>query len=203
MMRKLIIISLLIPFVIIGCTRSNAGEDVSSPPVVTVGTIMITFGKSVHSQTETPQVKSTPTLFGIASTKTTTKASTAHPSKQTTLLMTKTPVKPSPVQGTPPPTPTTKVPMDVPVKIWREIPVMPDAVTGDAGDDRYRFMLTATVDQVSNFYKAELPKLGWKYDAQGVGENGAPIFIFSKQNTRLSISVIVLGEIVIVTLAPI
>jgi hypothetical protein len=56
---------------------------------------------------------------------------------------------------------------------------------------------------VRDFYKKELPKLGWKYDAQGVGENGAPIFIFSKPGKVLSISVIVLGEIVIVTLAPI
>jgi hypothetical protein len=93
--------------------------------------------------------------------------------------------------------------MGVPVKIWKDIPVMPGAVTGDEGKDRYRFMLTSSVDQVRDFYLTELPKLGWKYDSQGVGENGAPIFIFSKQNKVMSVSVIVLGEIVIVTLAPI
>jgi hypothetical protein len=80
---------------------------------------------------------------------------------------------------------------------------MPGAVTGDAGEDRYRFMLTATVDQVSDFYKMELPKLGWKFNAEGVGENGAPIFIFSKQKNTLSISVIILGDVVVVTIAPI
>jgi hypothetical protein len=202
-MRTLIIVCVLIPFVIIGCTRSNAGGDVSSPPLVTIGTSMITLEKPIQYQTESPQLKSTPTFRGIALTKTFTKVSTTQASVQTTPYSAITPVKPSPVQGTPPPTPTTKVPMDVPIKTWKDIPVMPGAVTGDAGDDRYRFMLTATVDQVRDFYKAELPKLGWKYDVQGVGENGAPIFIFSKQNARLSISVIVLGEIVIVTLAPI
>ncbi len=80
---------------------------------------------------------------------------------------------------------------------------MPGAVTGDAAEDRYRFMLTANVDQVRDFYKAELPRLGWIYDTQGTGENGAPIFIFTKGGTVLSVSVIVLGDIVIVTLAPI
>ncbi len=80
---------------------------------------------------------------------------------------------------------------------------MPGAVTGDTAEDRYRFMLTANVDQVRDFYKAELPRLGWIYDTQGTGENGAPIFIFTKGGTVLSVSVIVLGDIVIVTLAPI
>jgi hypothetical protein len=202
-MRTLIIVCVLIPFVIIGCTRSTVGGEVSSPPLVTIGTRMITLEKTIPYKTETPQLKSIPTFSGTALTKTFTKVSTTQASVQTTPFIATTPVKPSTAQGTPPPTPTTKVPMDAPVKAWKEVPVMPDAVTGEAGADRYRFMLTATVDQVRDFYKAELPKLGWKYDVQGVGENGAPIFIFSKQNARLSISVIVLGEIVIVTLAPI
>jgi hypothetical protein len=93
--------------------------------------------------------------------------------------------------------------MGVPVKIWKDIPVMPDAVTGDSSEDRYRFMLTANVDQVRDFYKAELPKYGWKFGTQGTGENGATIFIFTKGGAILSVSVITLGKIVIVTLAPI
>jgi hypothetical protein len=164
---------------------------------------MITLENSDQIQSETPQSKATFSLQGTASNRPATRTSTSLVSVQITPLRRTVPVTPSPVIGTPPPTPTTKVPMDVPVKVWKGIPVMPDAVTGDAGDDRYRFMLTATVDQVRDFYKAELPKLGWKFDAQGVGENGAPIFIFSKQNKLFSVSVIVLGDIVIVTLAPI
>jgi len=201
-MRTLIATGILIPFVIIGCTRSTAGEGVPAPPVVTVGTRMITLEYFNQSQTETPQSRSTSTIPGSASEKTATKiSSTKTPVQKITLTKTD-PVKPSPDPGTPPPTPTTKVPMDVPVNTWKDIPVMPNAVTGDAGEDRYRFMLTATVDQVRDFYKTELPKLGWKFDAQGVGENGAPIFIFSKENKLLSVSVIILSEIVIVTLAP-
>ena len=80
---------------------------------------------------------------------------------------------------------------------------MPAAVTGEDGTDRYRFMLKATVDQVKEFYKIELIKLGWKFEAEGTGENGAPIFIFSKSGKILSISVIVIGDIVVVSLAPI
>lgn len=105
--------------------------------------------------------------------------------------------------GTPPPTPTTKLPGGAPVKLWKDIPIMPEAVTGEENADRYRFMLEATVDQVEDFYKAELPKLGWKFNTKGTGENGAPIFIFSKNGKILSISVIVIGDIVVVSLAPI
>ena len=93
--------------------------------------------------------------------------------------------------------------MGVPVKIWNDIPIMPGAVTGDAGEDRYRFMLTSSIDQVRDFYMTELPKLGWKFDTQGVGENGAPIYIFTEGDKILSVSVIILGDIVVVTLAPI
>lgn len=80
---------------------------------------------------------------------------------------------------------------------------MPDAVTGDEEADRYRFMVKAEVNQVEEFYKKELVKLGWKFDARGTGENGAPIFIFSKSGKIISISVIVIGDIVVVSLAPI
>lgn len=105
--------------------------------------------------------------------------------------------------GTPPPTPTTKLPGGVPVKLWKDIPIMPEAVTGEENEDRYRFMLKATVEQVEEFYKTELAKLGWKFTTKGTGENGAPIFIFSKGGKILSISVIVIGDIVVVSLTPI
>jgi hypothetical protein len=110
-------------------------------------------------------------------------------------------VTPGPKTGTPPPTPTTKLPGGVPLETWLEIPVMPGTVTGEEEDDRYRFMLTATVDEVRDFYKKELIKSGWNFDAQGRGENGAPIFIFSKAGSILGVSVIVLGNAVVVTLA--
>jgi hypothetical protein len=197
-MRKILVLSLLIIFLEAGCTRSTAGADIASPPLAT------SFSTSVAA---TPSVDLLNTKIA-----TTIPSKTVHKSGTVTFALTSTstmipskytisPVTVTPLTGTPPPTPTTKVPMDVPVKVWRDIPVMPEAVTGDEGQDRYRFMLTGTVETVRDYYKAELPKLGWKYDAQGVGENGAPIFIFTKGNKLLSVSIIVLGDIVIVTLA--
>jgi hypothetical protein len=91
----------------------------------------------------------------------------------------------------------------VPEKVWQDIPIMPGAVTGEENEDRYRFMLKASVDQVEEFYKTELAKLGWKFNTEGTGENGAPILIFSRSGKILSISVIVIGDIVVVSLAPI
>jgi hypothetical protein len=201
-MRVFFIFIALLSFFILGCTRSTVGANIPAPPEVTLGTSMITSEKSLDNSTITINLEKTASKPGRVITST---AAEITLSKTSSKLPVKTsiPNTPSPFKGTPPPTPTTKIPMDVPKKIWKNIPVMPGAVTGDEAEDRYRFMLPSSVDQVRDFYNSELPKLGWKFDTQGTGENGAPIFIYTKGDSILSISVIILGEIVIVTLAPI
>jgi hypothetical protein len=200
-MKNLFYFLIVISLFLAGCTRSSLTDDISAPPTVVLGTSMLTLESTV-SVDETPTGKE-PTNFStkIASTRTPGNRGTPSsksPTKTRTFsstLVTQT--------GTPPPTPTTKLPGGVPVELWKDIPIMPEAVTGEENEDRYRFMLKATVDEVEEFYKTELAKLGWKFNTRGTGENGAPIFIFSKSGKILSISVIVIGDLVVVSLTPI
>ena len=190
---------LLFFILLLGCTRSTQSGDVASPPTAARGTSMLTLVTVHTTKTQIPQFTSTSTGQKKVPTRTVGTLTTKIPSKTSTIGPTR--VTPGPKTGTPPPTPTTKLPGGVPLDAWMDIPIMPGTVTGDEEDDRYRFMLNATVDEVSDFYKKELIKSGWKFDAQGTGENGAPIFIFSKSGSILGISVIVLGDVVVVTLA--
>jgi hypothetical protein len=200
-MKKPIFFLILISLLVIGCTRSNITDDISAPPTVVLGTSMLTLEGPASTNDKTIGKDATTSPGKPTSTRTladrgTTPSKSETPTKSSSLTaITRT--------GRPPPTPTTKLPGGVPVKLWKDIPIMPEAVTGEENEDRYRFVLEATVDQVEDFYKAELPKLGWKFDTKGTGENGAPIFIFSKNGKILSISVIVIGDIVVVSLAPI
>jgi hypothetical protein len=200
-MKKLIFFLILLSLFLAGCTRSNITDDISAPPTVAFGTSMLTLESTV-SQSEN-RIENEATNFSTKITPTRTRVNrgtTPSFSMTRTKTFSSTMVT---LTGTPPPTPTTKLPGGVPAKLWKDIPIMPGAVTGEENEDRYRFMLKATVDQVEDFYKSELPKLGWKFNTKGTGENGAPIFIFSKSGRVLSISVIVSGDIVVVSLAPI
>lgn len=191
---------MLIPVILLfGCTRSTQSGDVASPPTAARGTSLLTLEFEQGTKTRVLSDAVTSTVQKKVPTKTQGTLVTQFPVETSPIVPTL--VTPGPKTGTPPPTPTTKRPGDVPMEAWRDIPVMPGTVTGDEEDDRYRFMLTATVDEVRDFYKKELIKSGWNFDAQGKGENGAPIFIFSKAGSILGVSVIVLGDVVVVTLA--
>jgi hypothetical protein len=167
---------------LVSCTRSASVENATLQPADRFTAVA-------------PVLTDTPTFKPVISS--------ATPVITATFLPTSIPVTPTLLTGTPPPTPTTDLPKDVPLKVWKELPIMPGAITGEELPDRYRFLLSANVGQVGDYYKKELPKLGWKFVTSGTGENGAPIFIFSKGKTILSISVIVLGKMAVVSLAPI
>jgi hypothetical protein len=201
-MIKFLLFLVLLPITLIGCTRSTDSGDVSAPPTAVLGTSMLTLEPSKSAITDPTNAGKTKTFSVVTSTKTPL-GPNSTPGITITRSITISSSMTHAITKTPPPTPTTKLPSGVPVEKWRDIPIMPDAVTGDEEADRYRFMVKAEVDQVEEFYKKELVKLGWKFDARGTGENGAPIFIFSKSGKIISISVIVIGDILVVSLAPI
>lgn len=176
--KKLLIITVV--FILAACTRSASEGDINLPTV------------SI-SASATPVVADT--VVAIEATEMIVGTATFPP---TTI-----PQTPTERSGKPPATPTTSLPKDKPLKSWQEIPVMTGAITGEELDDRYRFLIETNVDQVEEYYKKELTTSGWKFVTAGTGENGAPIFIFSKGKSTLSISVIVLGKMAVVTLAPI
>ncbi|HEX5810403.1 MAG TPA: hypothetical protein VFY25_17165, partial [Anaerolineales bacterium] len=54
-------------------------------------------------------------------------------------------------------------PQGAPVQEWRGIPIMPQATVGQEFSDTntYSFKTSGTVQDVQNFYNAELAALGW------------------------------------------
>jgi hypothetical protein len=176
-MNKLILFLILLPITLVGCTRSTDSGDISAPPTAVLGTSMLTLEPSKSAITDPTHSGNTKTLSVVTSTKSHI-GSSSTPGTTKTRSITISSTRTDALTATPPPTPTTKLPSGVPAEKWRDIPIMPDAVTGDEEADRYRFLVKAEIGQVEDFYKKELVKLGWEFDARGTGENGAPIFIF-------------------------
>ena len=168
-----------------GCTRSFSGTSPSLPP----------------PENTSPAIQPTETPVHVTETSEPTPSYT--PPATATFEPTSVPITATPLPGTPPATPTISLPADAPLKLWNGLPIIPGAITGEELDDRYRFMLTAKVEDVRKFYKTELPKLGWEFVADGTGENSAPVTMFKKGDSFLSISLEVFGEIIIVSLVPI
>jgi hypothetical protein len=84
------------------------------------------------------------------------------------------------------------------VSEWNGIPIMPDAIAGEGDDEGYVFTVNATVQQVQDYYQAELGKLGWQLLAP---EEGDPSLKFmNSASETLTISLIAKGNQVLVLL---
>jgi hypothetical protein len=75
---------------------------------------------------------------------------------------------------------------------------MPDAIAGEGDADGYVFMVTATPQQVGDYYQAELGKLGWQLLA--AEEGNASLSFVNTASETLTISLITKGDQVLVLL---
>jgi hypothetical protein len=81
---------------------------------------------------------------------------------------------------------------------------MPSALAGQDDGYQYEYSIEQDVARVLEFYKAELPKLGWMLDGTGTSYQGDPLLTFDKAGKILGISVAKLtgkDGLVLVTLA--
>jgi hypothetical protein len=82
-------------------------------------------------------------------------------------------------------------PSGTPVETWNEIPIMPQATTGqEFNKNTYSFKTSGLTEaDVEAFYKTKLISLGWtsQYGAQGGSQGG--IMLFSKGSNILSITI--------------
>lgn len=76
-------------------------------------------------------------------------------------------------------------PQGPPLSDWKGIPVMPQAVAGEEVEAIYSFRVNATIQEVRDFYTAQLPPLGWKSTFSG----DLPILVFMKDNQTLSVTI--------------
>jgi hypothetical protein len=81
---------------------------------------------------------------------------------------------------------------------------MSSALAGQDDDYQYQYTIEQEILPVLNYYKTELPKLGWRFDKGGTGYQGEPLLTFKKGARVLGVSVAILSlkdDLLIVTLA--
>lgn len=93
-------------------------------------------------------------------------------------------------------------PQGAPVQEWRGIPIMPQATVGQEFSDTntYSFKTSGTVQEVQDFYNAELTALGWNQPFNIPLEAEGGIMVFEKDGTNLTITITSLEGSVVVLL---
>ena len=82
------------------------------------------------------------------------------------------------------------VPTGQPITEWNGIPVMAGALAGEEKDGIYRFLMSASRDEIQTFYQHELSQRGWELSGTKEGDAGALLLIFSAQEDTVSISIL-------------
>jgi len=92
-------------------------------------------------------------------------------------------------------------PQGTPVSEWNGIPIMSQATAGQEFTDThtYSFKVDAAVKDAQDFYKTELPKLGWSSSFSMPNMGNASIEAFQKDNDVLTVTIIdVNGSVVVI-----
>ena len=74
------------------------------------------------------------------------------------------------------------------VDAWEGIPVMPSALRGEAGNSSYAFTIRASLDEIREYYKAEMRDLGWDLFAVGEGSPDVLLMKFNQGTEVVSLS---------------
>jgi hypothetical protein len=82
-------------------------------------------------------------------------------------------------------------PQGEPVAEWNGIPIMSQATTGQefADTNTYSFKADATVKDATDFYEAEMVKLGWSSTFNMPGDANGALLIFSKDGNIATITI--------------
>ena len=93
-------------------------------------------------------------------------------------------------------------PQGEPVTEWNGIPVMPQATAGQefADSNTYSFKADATVKEATDYYDAEMDKLGWSSTFNLPGDENAAALVFSKDNNIATITITLQGDAIVVLL---
>lgn len=92
-------------------------------------------------------------------------------------------------------------PEGTPVSEWKEIPIMPQATAGQEFTDTgtYSFRVNATIQEVQDYYKAELEKLGWSSFFNMPGDANGAVMVYQKEGSVLTITAAeVEGSVVVI-----
>lgn len=93
-------------------------------------------------------------------------------------------------------------PTGTPVSDWNGIPIMKEATAGQEFTDThtYSFKVNAKVEDAQNFYKTELPKLGWSSSFSMPSVGNVSVEAFQKANNVLTVTIMNVNDSVVVIL---
>lgn len=86
------------------------------------------------------------------------------------------------------------LPVGTPLAVWEGIPVMTEAINGEARYGHYEFTTLATLGEIERFYESELADLGFVLAMTGEGDGGYGTLSFDKDT---------ISSAVVVSIAPI
>jgi hypothetical protein len=94
-------------------------------------------------------------------------------------------------------------PQGTPVSVWKEIPIMPQATAGQefAENSTYSFKVDASIEEVQQYYKTELEKLGWKSFFNLPSDSSGSVQVFQKDSSILTITIVETDGNVVVMLS--
>ena len=95
-------------------------------------------------------------------------------------------------------------PQGEPVKEWNGVPIMTQATAGQEHDkSNYSFKFTGTAKEASDFYSAEMVKLGWSSMFSMPGDVNGAILAFQKDSKVMTVTIVTTDNetVVLLTLA--
>jgi len=94
-------------------------------------------------------------------------------------------------------------PQGTPVSEWNGIPVMPQATAGQEFKDSntYSYKVDASIQQVQDYYKTELDKLGWKSSFTMPGNDTVAVQMYEKDGSFLTVTITDVNGSVVVLLS--
>jgi hypothetical protein len=84
---------------------------------------------------------------------------------------------------------------------WNGIPIMPNAIAGEGDEESYVFTVKATPQQVQEYYRLELGKLGWQPSDAGDGDSSSMLMFTNNDSATLTVSIMAKGDEVLVLLS--
>ena len=98
------------------------------------------------------------------------------------------------VTQVPSPLPTSHTPESQPTQVWKGIPVMPGATAGEGDEEGYVFTIKATSQQVQDYYRVELARLGWQSSDQATGNSSVILRFTDSATATLTVSILAKGD---------
>jgi hypothetical protein len=83
-------------------------------------------------------------------------------------------------------------PEGTPVSEWKGIPIMTQATAGQefAENSTYSYKVDASINDVQEFYKTELEKLGWKSFFNMPSSDSGTVQVYQKDSSILTITIV-------------